>query len=126
MLIVLQNKIQTNFFVKKNPENFIQQPVSSRKEQNKSEIKKEKTLSEIKNEKIGSKSSTKSLSNINADNNENVLMPKMDKDNHDSKKKYIIPELAVLEQLFTEYGFDKVLDSLYKPNLGNNKLDLCV
>ena len=109
---------------KRKPENITQQSISPIKKQNKSEMKKGKTIPQIKNQKGGLKTLTKSLFKDEIKNN--LLIPKMIKDNQDSKKKYVIPELAVLEQLFIEYGYDKVLDSLYKPNLGHNKLDSCL
>ena len=111
---------------KRKHENLNQSSISPNKEKYKSEIKKAKTISQIKSRKHETKSSTKSFTKLSAENNNNLLIPKMNKDNHDSNKKSVIPELAVLEQLFTEYGFDKVLDSLYKPNLGHNKLDTCL
>ena len=111
---------------KRKPENLNQQSISTNKEKNKSEIKKAKTIFQIKSQKKVPKSSIKSSTKLSAENNNNLLIPKMNKDNHDSNKKYVFPELAVLEELFNEYGFDKVLDSLYKPNLGHNKLDSCV
>ena len=42
-------------------------------------------------------------------------------------KNYVTPELAVLNQLIVEFGFEKVLDSLCKAKLNHkNKLDSCV
>ena len=42
-------------------------------------------------------------------------------------KEYVTPELAVLNQLIVEFGFEKVLDSLCKAKLNTkNKLDSCI
>ena len=47
--------------------------------------------------------------------------------NNVDSKNYVTPELAVLNQLIVEFGFEKVLDSLCKAKLNNrNKLDSCV
>ncbi len=47
--------------------------------------------------------------------------------NNIDSKNYVTPELAVLNQLIVEFGFEKVLDSLCKAKLNNrNKLDSCV
>ena len=44
-----------------------------------------------------------------------------------NNKNYVSPELAVLNQLIVEFGFEKVLDSLCKAKLNHkNKLDSCV
>ena len=40
---------------------------------------------------------------------------------------YVSPDLALLNHLISEYGFEKVLDSLCKPKLNKeDKLDICV
>ena len=42
-------------------------------------------------------------------------------------KNYVTPELAILNQLIIEFGFEKVLDSLCKAKLNHkNKLDSCI
>ena len=47
--------------------------------------------------------------------------------NSSNNKNYVTPELAVLNQLIVEFGFEKVLDSLCKAKLNHkNKLDSCV
>ena len=56
----------------------------------------------------------------------NLFVPKMNSEQN-SKKAYVVPELAVLNQLIIEYGFEKVLDSLCKPKFDHKiKLDSCL
>ena len=56
----------------------------------------------------------------------NLFVPKMNSEQN-SKKTYVVPELAVLNQLIIEYGFEKVLDSLCKPKFDQKiKLDSCL
>ena len=45
----------------------------------------------------------------------------MDIDEKDGEKKYSSPELAVLDQLISEYGFERVLESLCKSKLNQKK-----
>lgn len=55
----------------------------------------------------------------------NLRIPKMEEEN--SKKKIISPELTVLNQLFKEFGFEKVIDTLCKSKLEEKyKLDSCL
>lgn len=65
-----------------------------------------------------------------SDNNNNPNIQKMEVDDQkDQKSKEIIstPELAILNQLTTEYGLETVLDTICKPKLDQkNKLDSCI
>ena len=55
----------------------------------------------------------------------NLRIPKMEEEN--SKKKIACPELTVLNQLFKEFGFEKVIDTLCKSKLEEKyKLDSCL
>ena len=83
---------------------------------------------EIKNSPIkmrAGKSSKTPVKN-NSKKNRNMFPDTSSINSFDSKN-YVTPELAVLNQLIVEFGFEKVLDSLCKGKLNHkNKLDSCV
>jgi hypothetical protein len=91
-------------------------------------VKYPKAPSQMKAGKQKSKTPLKNNPKKNNKNNHNDLsMSKMDIDEQNGDKKYAIPELALLNQLITEYGFERVLDSFCKSTLNKkNKLDLCL
>ena len=68
----------------------------------------------------------KSNSSFQNNDSKNLFLPKMGNDTKSSRN-FATPELAVLNQLIMEYGFEEVLDSLCKPKLDqNSKLDSCL
>ena len=83
---------------------------------------------EIKNSPIkmrAGKSSKTPIKNYSK-KNKNILSVDSGS-NSDSSRNYVTPELAVLNQLIVEFGFERVLDSLCKAKLNHkNKLDSCV
>ena len=90
-------------------------------------VKYPKSSSQIKAGKQKSKTPLKNNPKKNNKNNHDLSMSKMDIEEQNGDKKYAIPELALLNQLITEYGFEKVLDSFCKATLNKkNKLDLCL
>ena len=68
----------------------------------------------------------KSNSSFQNYSSNNLFAPKMGND-FKSLRNFSTPELAVLNQLIIEFGFEEVLDTLCKPKLDqNNKLDSCL
>lgn len=97
------------------------------KQSNKSESISLKIYPKQKNkvEKVKSRTPYKNVLKKN-NKTHNLLNSKMDIEefNFKSKKKYVTPELAVLSKLISEYGFERVLDTLCKPKLDTkNKID---
>ena len=85
-----------------------------------------KNPSQIKAGKQKAKTPLKYNQKKNHKNN-NITVIKMDIDEKDGEKTYYTPELAVLDQLITEYGFERVLESLCKSKLNQKKkLDSCL
>ena len=110
---------------RKQPDNQIEKLKTSNKKSNKSEttIVKKYPKQKNKDEKIKSKTPFKNISKKNIQ----TYNSKMDIDDNKPKKKCATPELAVLNHLILEYGFEKVLDSLCKPKLDpKNKMDSCL
>ena len=75
------------------------------------------------------KSSSRTPVKNSSKNMKNILQPESSNntDNNKNNNNYVSPELAFLNHLTVEYGFEKVLDSLCKNKLNKkNKLDVCV
>ena len=94
------------------------------KNPNDSEIVNNKPISQIKSSKLKSRTpfrnGQKKIFKIHN-------CPEIENTQKNCQSNYSIPELAVLNQLIGEYGFEKVLHSLCKSQLEqNNKLDSCL
>ena len=97
---------------------------------NKSQIKLvNKIPIEIKSSPIKMRAGKSSKTPVKNNSKKNKNMFPVDTSSISSidSKNYVTPELAVLNQLIVEFGFEKVLDSLCKGKLNHkNKLDSCV
>ena len=78
----------------------------------------------------GKQKSRTPLKNNSKKNNRNKIdlnSPTMDIDDENSENNYTTPEIAVLNQLISEYGFEKVLNCFCKSKLDpKKKLDSCL
>ena len=102
-------------------------PLSPEKKKEKASNQKDK----LKNKKDPAQNvNLSSVTNVNGPKNNskkknNLRIPKMEEEN--SKKKIVSPGLTVLNQLFNEFGFEKVIDTLCKTKLEEKyKLDSCL
>lgn len=110
---------------RKQPDNQLEKSKTPNKKSNKSEsnIVKKYPKQKNKDEKVKSKTPFKNIAKKNIQTNNS----KMDIDDIKPNKKCATPELAVLNHLILEYGFEKVLDSLCKPKLDPKiKIDSCL
>ena len=117
---------------KRKHENINQNSLSPNKKPRKSEInmQNQKHNPPTQNN-AGKQKSRTPLKNNEKKNNKNkkdLNNPKMDIDVEENlQNTYATPELAVLNQLISEYGFEKVLNSFCKSNFDDkNKLDSCL
>ena len=114
---------------RKQPDNQKEKSKTPNKKQKKSDSTPIKKYPKQKNKAQKTKSRTplKYTTRKNIQNN-NLYVPKMDIDDYNSKKKkFATPELAILNHLIQQYGFEKVLDTLCKPNLDSKiKIDSCL
>ena len=78
----------------------------------------------------GKRKSRTPIKNNSKKNNRNKIdlnSPTMDIEDENSEKNYATPEIAVLNQLISEYGFEKVLNCFCKSKLDpKKKLDSCL
>ena len=113
---------------KRKPDDRKEKPKTPEKDSNKSETSNPKSPKQKNSSQInaGKKSRTPLKNGLKKNiKTNNLFIPKMNEQN--CKKEYVVPELAVLNQLIIEYGFEKVLDSLCKPKFEQKiKLDSCL
>ena len=129
----LKTKMNNLLGRKRKSDNRNQKSQTPNKKSNKSDSPNKKNRnrkipSQIKVGNQKSKTPLRTYPKNNKNNNNNDLLnPKMDIEEKHSHKSYATPELAVLNQLISEYGFERVLDSLCKSKLEQkNKLDSCL
>lgn len=129
----LKTKMNNLLGRKRKSDNRNQKSQTPNKRSNKSDSpnkknKNRKNPSQIKDGNQKSKTPLRTYPKKYKNNNNNDLLnPKMDIEEKHSHKSYATPELAVLNQLISEYGFERVLDSLCKSKLEQkNKLDSCL
>jgi hypothetical protein len=128
----IKSKMSNLLGKKRKHENTNQNSLSPKKKPRKSETntQNQKRNPPNQNNAGKQKSRTPLKSNEKKDNKNKIDLnsSQMDIDaEENSQKTYSTPELAVLNQLISEYGFEKVLNSFCKSNFDEkNKLDSCL
>ena len=122
----MKEKMNTLLGRKRKADNKNPKSKTPNQKNNKNKNPKEKPADKNKEGKVKSKTPDKKEQK-KSDKNNKLNIPKMDIDEENTNEVLSTPELAILNQLTTEYGLEKVIDTICKPKLNQkNKLDSCI